>query len=457
MLVATNERPDGRPALSHTRTRRRGGGSMAQTAAREILEAAEKAETKGKEAAARKEFEKADDYFKFAAMKYRKISVGLKDDAKKSKLVARAEKLDALARQCRSAAKKSASQRIEPDVANELADEPAEKSAEETLKQSASEEAVGIPDEGDETELKLDESPAPFAPPPPAAVPVPPPAKAGAKIPKTKRLRRAKLPGKKTSQIVPAPKLTVVEAPTPAAPDGEVENGSSDASDVTVEDAAPVEPYFQHDPSDDTLDEIPDGHEPLPPVVTRKTVSSSGSAPRVVSENDLNELVDDAPQTASVVINLDAVDFPKEVLKPGEFSIDLSPRFTEHLCKALVMGDLEEIANKFNKLADNLIRKAMGGDPRDELDLRYTALACREVADRLTDQPAASPVKEIEQARKAYRRGDHIGAATQYKQAAMRLLGHEGKDAPEKLSLHERQASEFLNFSSRLRQVSEQG
>ncbi|MCB9932583.1 MAG: hypothetical protein H6841_04085 [Planctomycetes bacterium] len=113
---------------------------------------------------------------------------------------------------------------------------------------------------------------------------------------------------------------------------------------------------------------------------------------------------------------MDAGDFPEEVLKPGEFSIELSPRFTEHLCKALVVGDLAQIASKFHKLADNLTRKAMGGDPRDELDLRFSALACREVADRLLAEPAGDPTREIESARKAYRRGDFTAAAAQYKQ-----------------------------------------
>ncbi|MCZ7605662.1 MAG: hypothetical protein M5U25_06205 [Planctomycetota bacterium] len=220
---------------------------------------------------------------------------------------------------------------------------------------------------------------------------------------------------------------------------------------------------MEHDASNDTLDEIPEeaetpeyGSLPVAPVLGRKDVQSSVRARAVVNEGDLDELAGNTPsgqRAASVVISLDAGDFPEEALKPGEFSIELSPRFTEHLCKALVMGDLAQIASKFHKLADNLIRKAMGGDPRDELDLRFSALACREVADRLLAEPAGDPTREIENARKAYRRGDFVGAAAQYKQAAMRLLGQQGDEPEDKVSLHDRQASEYLSFSSRLRQV----
>ncbi|MCZ7605664.1 MAG: hypothetical protein M5U25_06215 [Planctomycetota bacterium] len=80
---------------------------MAQTITREIREAAEKAEAKGKEAAGRKEFEKADDYFTFAATTYRRIAEAVKDDEKKQRIVAHAGKLDLLAKQCRAASKKS--------------------------------------------------------------------------------------------------------------------------------------------------------------------------------------------------------------------------------------------------------------------------------------------------------------------------------------------------------------
>ena len=144
---------------------------------------------------------------------------------------------------------------------------------------------------------------------------------------------------------------------------------------------------------------------------------------------------------------------PYAAAKRGYIDDIIEPSRTRlRICKALTMGDVSQIATKFNKLADNLIRKAMGGDPRDELDLRFTALACREVADRLTAAPPGDPTGEIDKARRAYQRGDRKVAAELYKKAALALLGVQD-DSEEKTSKHERQASEYLSFSSRLRQV----
>lgn len=490
---------------------------MAQTITREIREAAEKAEAKGKEAAGRKEFEKADDYFTFAATTYRRIAEAVKDDEKKQRIVAHAGKLDLLAKQCRAASKKASGRSavVKPEEAKPEPTPPLEETATgmsqsqeleleapaaESVPDTPSEEpAVDIPAEEDETaaeenlednELSLDEPAEEVAaevsaevaeeeaePEPETTVAAPPPAgeKTGVRIPRNRKLKRPKLkpksggvgPGTRT---IPAPVAKV--APPPAAkPVVEAPPAKAPAPRPAPE-APPAKPpmpalaqqdLMEHDASNDTLDEIPEeaetpeyGSLPVAPVLGRKDVQSSVRARAVVNEGDLDELAGNAPsgqRAASVVISLDAGDFPEEALKPGEFSIELSPRFTEHLCKALVMGDLAQIASKFHKLADNLIRKAMGGDPRDELDLRFSALACREVADRLLAEPAGDPTREIENARKAYRRGDFVGAAAQYKQAAMRLLGQQGDEPEDKVSLHDRQASEYLSFSSRLRQV----
>jgi hypothetical protein len=151
-----------------------------------------------------------------------------------------------------------------------------------------------------------------------------------------------------------------------------------------------------------------------------------------------------------VAINLDTRDFPEAEFNPDKFSIVLSPRFTEHLCNALVVGDVARLAETFHKLADNMLKQATDGDPHHELDLRFTALACRAAADRLLDQPVDDPGNEIDAARKAFNSGKMKAAAEQYKQAAVRLIGHDEAEA-EKPGLHERQASEFLSFSSRLR------
>ena len=67
-------------------------------------------------------------------------------------------------------------------------------------------------------------------------------------------------------------------------------------------------------------------------------------------------------------------------------------------------------------------------------------------------EPPGDPSAEIDAARKAYRAGNFEQAAAEYKKAAMKLLGGEAEGDP-KLSLHERQASEYLSFSSRLRAV----
>ena len=492
------------------------GGNMAQTITREIREAAEKAEAKGKEAAGRKEFEKADDYFTFAATTYRRIAEAVKDDDKKQRILAHAGKLDLLAKQCRNVGKKpsgrSAAVKLEepkpepkpePVSADNLEGQMAEgdelqldaPGAESPSEAPGEEPSVDIPGEEeeapaegglDDNELSLDEpaeEPAPEvadvtleeepAPEPEATVAAPPPAgeKTGVRIPRNRKLKRPKLkpksggvgPGTRT---IPAP---VAKVPPPPAAKPVVEAPPAKAPAPKPAPEAPPAPalaqqdLMEHDASNDTLDEIPEAAEapeygslPVAPVLGPKDVQSSVRARAIVNDGDLDELAGNAPsgqRAASVVISLDAGDFPEEALKPGEFSIDLSPRFTEHLCKALVMGDLAQIASKFHKLADNLTRKAMGGDPRDELDLRFSALACREVADRLLAEPAGDPTREIENARKAYRRGDFVGAAAQYKQAAMRLLGQQGDEPEDKVSLHDRQASEYLSFSSRLRQV----
>lgn len=492
---------------------------MAQTITREIREAAEKAEAKGKEAAGRKEFEKADDYFTFAATTYRRIAEAVKDDDKKQRILAHAGKLELLAKQCRAAGKKSSgrSAAVKPEEPKPEppAEENAEEHAEEQMAESdelelnapaaeapseapSEEHGVDVPGEEDEipaeevvdnNELSLDD-PADeppieeeAEPEPETTVTAPPPAaeKAGVRIPRNRKLKRPKLkpksggvgPGTRT---IPAPAAKV--PPPPAAkPVVEAPPARTLAlAPKPAPEAPPAKPpmpalaqqdLMEHDASNDTLDEIPEeaetpeyGSLPVAPVLGPKDVQSSVRARAVVSEGDLDELTggsSSGQRAASVVISLDAGDFPVEALKPGEFSIELSPRFTEHLCKALVMGDLSQIASKFNKLADNLIRKAMGGDPRDELDLRFSALACREVADRLMAEPPGDPTREIEAARKAYRRGDYGVAAAHYKQAAMRLLGREGDEPDEKVSLLERQASEYLSFSSRLRQVGGRG
>ncbi|MCB9934555.1 MAG: hypothetical protein H6840_02600 [Planctomycetes bacterium] len=498
---------------------------MAQTITREIREAAEKAEAKGKEAAGRKEFEKADDYFTFAATTYRRIAEAVKDDEKKQRILGHAGKLELLAKQCRNAGKKgsgrapaaktevpaseaTALEAAAPPAEPESAPPPESKPEEEMSEsdelelessQAESEQpeptSVDIPGDGDEepaddsapdeSELSLDEpvQPAPEVEAPAAAVAAPPPApeKPGLRIPRNRKLKRGKLkpksggvgPGTRT---IPAPAGKTVPPPAPkpvveAPPAKPVVQTPAPKPVVEAPPPKPVpalaqQDLMEHDASDDTLDEIPDeaeapeyGSLPVAPVLGPKDVQSSGRNRPVVSDSDLQELAhgSGAQRAASVVISLDAGDFPEEVLKPGEFSIELSPRFTEHLCKALVVGDLAQIASKFHKLADNLTRKAMGGDPRDELDLRFSALACREVADRLLAEPAGDPTREIESARKAYRRGDFTAAAAQYKQAAMRLLGREEQETDEKASLHERQASEYLSFSSRLRQVGGKG
>jgi hypothetical protein len=489
------------------------GGNMAQTITREIREAAEKAETKGKEAAGRKEFEKADDYFTFAATTYRRIAEAVKDDDKKQRILAHAGKLDLLAKQCRNASKKTSgrSAAVNPEDAKPepKSEPPAEEATDETLTESdeleleapaaaappetpSEEPSVDIPGDDDEApaEEKLEDGGLSLDEPAeesaveedseleleaPAAAPPQAPEKPGLRIPRNRKLKRGKLkpksggvgPGTRT---IPAP-VAKVPPPPAAKPVVEAPPAKPPAPRPAPE-APPAKPpmpalahqdLMEHNPADDTLDEIPDeaetpeyGSLPVAPVLGPKDVQSSARVQAVVSDGDLDDLAKSAPsgqRAASVVISLDVGDFPEEVLKPGEFSIDLSPRFTEHLCKALVMGDLAQIASKFHKLADNLIRKAMGGDPRDELDLRFSALACREVADRLLAAPAGDPTREIENARKAYRRGDFVGAAAQYKQAAMRLLGRDADEPEEKVSLHERQASEYLSFSSRLRQV----
>jgi len=448
---------------------------MAQTVSREIKEAAEKAEAKAKEAAAKKDFEKAEDYFKFAAQTYRRISDGVKDEDKKQRVLAHVTKLEQMARQCRAVIKKKDSRRAPvvdvPDEVEEPAHEqpeepagevdiPDEDSGELSLEDESegeAETAVAEPEEelddaptGDvelESEVALEEADE-------SEVAAPPPAKPGVKIPrrKTKGIKRGKpiakapvLPGKKKKastrvgpgavpppKVVAAPAPKVVPAPEPKTVDTPI-----------TQDEFVGDNMIEHDASDDTLDEIPEGFEPLP-------------GGRLASDGDLAELADTARKesirNASVVISLDAGDFPVETYGPDDFSIDLSPRFTEALCKALVVGDLTQIAGKFNKLADNLLRKAMAGDPRDELDLRFTALACREVADRMLAEPPGDPSAEIDAARKAYRAGNFEQAAAEYKKAAMKLLGGEAEGDP-KLSLHERQASEYLSFSSRLRAV----
>lgn len=431
---------------------------MANT--REIRDAAEKAESKAKAAAAKKEFEKAADYFSFAADAYLRIGKQL-DAEKQAKCEARASRLEQFAKQCRAALKRGGVKAEPPEELKKSAepppaeDEPAppaddsfeESGADELSLTNESEDEtveIDIPGEDDEepeesevsltdevmTESELEE------PPPKPEVP-PPPARPGVKIPKTKKLKPASIPGKgparpaaknakkkKSSQVIAPPptkkKPDVVTAPKPVA-----------AS--TDDEAESPEPDLNGEP------------------VLGKRDSQRAAA--VASEGDLAELADTTNERpASVVISLDNDDFPEQKLEPNEFSIDLSPRFTEHICKALTMGDVSQIAVKFNKLADNLIRKAMGGDPRDELDLRFTALACREVADRLTAAPPGDPTDEIEKARRAYRRGDRKAAAELYKKAAVALLGTKD-ESDEKTSKHERQASEYLSFSSRLRQV----
>lgn len=487
---------------------------MAQTITREIREAAEKAEAKGKEAAGRKEFEKADDYFTFAATTYRRIAEAVKDDDKKQRILAHAGKLDLLAKQCRNAGKKPSgrSAAVKPNEpkpepkpepaaeessAEQMAedeelklDAPAAAAPSETPSEEPSVDIPGDEDEApaegglDDNQLSLDEPAEESVAEVSAEIPedeaepevtvaAPPPAgeKAGVRIPRNRKLKRPKLkpksggvgPGTRTipapvAKVAPPPAAKpVVEAPPAKAP------APKPAPEAPPAPALAQQDLMEHDASNDTLDEIPEeaespeyGSLPVAPVLGPKDVQSSVRARAIVNDGDLDELAGNAPsgqRAASVVISLDAGDFPEEALKPGEFSIDLSPRFTEHLCKALVMGDLAQIASKFHKLADNLTRKAMGGDPRDELDLRFSALACREVADRLLAEPAGDPTREIENARKAYRRGDFVGAAAQYKQAAMRLLGQQGDEPEDKVSLHDRQASEYLSFSSRLRQV----
>ena len=420
---------------------------MAQTIKREVREAAEKAETKGKEAAARKEFEKADDYFMFAANTYRRVAENLQDPEKKERVLARVGKLEQLAKQCRNVAKRAAPP--EPVVEDEAAktgpvdipDDADSDQADDTGEAEAADDDLEV--EADATQEADDETGS--EPSGPRKGPIKP----GLRKPQRgKKLRRPKMrptTGKLPAKTVPPPRAVeaprAIEAPPPAkavvteAPPPAQQESSDDLPAFHADEVP-------HDPADDTLDDLPDGFE-----------AANYKPRKPVSEHELNQISASvkSARAASVVISLDAADFPIEAPQPGEFTIDLSPRFTEHLCKALVIGDLSEIAGKFHKLADNLIRKAMAGDPRDELDLRFSALACREVADRLLAEPPGDPTREIATAREAYRKGDHVGAAAQYKEAALKLLGREDSEATGKQSLHERQASEYLSLSSRLR------
>lgn len=390
---------------------------MAETVAKEIRTAAEQAEAKAKAAAAEKQFEKAADYFTFASTTWRRIAESLEGD-KQRNVQQRAEKLEQMARQCRSVATRGKKGLTAPPAPAKPPEEDAPEEAGLSLEESevaGTAPEVDIPDE------------------PAATVPAPPVAedKPSVRLP-GKRRKGPRLPGKAAA----AP--TTIDAPPPATP--------VDVPDVEAGESAP-----ESEPEMPT-EESPEhdyGSVPVAPVLGKHNISSQ----RVPAVSDLNELADTRTERShSVVISLDQGDFPEPKPDPEKFSIELSPRFTAHLCESLVVGDLGQIAAKFEKLANNLVRKAHAGDPRDELDLRFTALVCRELADRLLASPPGDPGSELGKARESYRKGDMQAAADHYKQAALRLLGAENKEAtPEQLALQERQAGEYLGFSSRLR------
>ncbi|MBX3460306.1 MAG: hypothetical protein KF696_10165 [Planctomycetes bacterium] len=403
---------------------------MAETVAKEIRTAAEQAEAKAKAAAAEKQFEKAADYFTFAATTWRRIAEGLEGE-KQRNVQGRAEKLELMAKQCRSVAARGqkGAMTAPPAPVQPAEDKPSEESA-LTLEENT-EAAAG---ESDEIDVPEDE---------PASIPAPPAIddKPQVRLPGKKRRKGPRLPGKGPVTTAPppaAPPSTTVAAPPPVPP---VEMQLEDKAEVAYE-SEPDMPA-KEEPEHDY------GSVPVAPVLGKHNISSQ----RVPAVSDLNELADNKTERShSVVISLDQGDFPEPKPDPEKFSIELSPRFTAHLCESLVVGDLGQIAAKFEKLANNLVRKAHAGDPRDELDLRFTALVCRELADRLLAGPPGDPGSELGKAREAYRKGDMQAAADHYKQAALKLLGTDSKGAPpEQLALQERQAGEYLGFSSRLR------
>ncbi|MCC6465361.1 MAG: hypothetical protein IT463_08500 [Planctomycetes bacterium] len=449
---------------------------MGETAIKEFKDAIAEAEARAKESVQKREFAKAAEHFDLAAGMFRKLSAHVKGKEARQKIQHAVEKLQGAAQQCLAAARKQASKPKENG------------SSSRTGKLKKREKPVPQPDTPPPVEDEL--APAEVAAPEPEPAPVGKPAPLRPKLGKKGRLG---LPGKGSRGLpvkpvapktavpakltAPPPKL-VVKAPPAVQDEANLGDAGFSASEKTAPDTSDITLHeVEEVPAD--IPDIPDATDTAPPpapepvaavspdAITEPLLDAAAPAEAPVQLRAADSLrskaVSGVPdrrppaRPGSVVISLDAGDFPTESADPSRFTIQLSPQFLEHLCGALVAGDLAQIANKFSKLADNLMRKALAGDRRDELELRFTAQVCREVADRLLSRPLGSPVAELEVARSAYRTGDYRSAATLYKQAAMRLLDGEPAQSEQEISLHERQASEYLSFSSRLRSVSGSG
>lgn len=472
---------------------------MGDAAIKEFKDAIAEAEARAKEAVQKREFAKAAEHFDLAASTFRKMTAHVKGKEAREKIQRAVEKLQDAAQKCLAAARKEAAKPKENGSSSRTGKL---KKREKPVPQPEARQAAT-----EEPEPEADEAPDVESAPEIEAAPGP--VKPAPLRPKLGKKGRLGLPGKgrglaakpamakgapPTKLAAPAAKLTtppakvaappklVVKAPPTVQDEANLSDAGFSASEKTAPNTSDITLHEVDEVPADAPD-IPDIADTSPPPAPDAAAVAARAAAEAVTEPLLDAALlppaPPAPRAAdslrmrpapgvpdrrpaglrpgSVVISLDAGDFPNEAADPSRFSIQLSPQFLEHLCAALVAGDLGEIAMKFSKLADNLIRKALAGDRRDELELRFTAQVCREVADRLISRPPGSPVAELEVARSAYRTGDFKSAATLYKQAAMRLLDGEPAQSEQEISLHERQASEYLSFSSRLRSVSGSG
>jgi hypothetical protein len=345
---------------------------MTQAVTNRIRDAARQAETKAQEAVSHKQYDKAADYFDFAATQYINWAESIEDEDQKKFISKRTEKLAKLAKQCRNVLKRAEMEKF--CKANEAAQ----------LKANPDNEATVIP--GLPPRPKFDG--------------------------KGKKLPVAKLSPAQLRAKAKQARKRAQEAKKEA--EWETDPGEFDAA------------WMHHHDSDDTLNDLPEGFvPPVAPIDNRKPTAHE-----------------------AISVRLAPADFPP-LDETGKFTLRLGERFSQHLADAVTSGDLDTIAAKFSRLADNLVRHALSAELRNEIELRFSALVCREVADRLRN--GKGPIQQVATARQAYESGDYVTAARDYRRAAMVLLKGNADASDNSLSLNESKAGEYLNLSSRLR------
>lgn len=374
---------------------------MTQAVTDRIRDAARQAETKAQEAVSHKQYDKAADYFDFAATQYINWSEAIEDEDQKKYISKRTEKLARLAKQCRNVLKRAEMEKFVK--ANEKAAGKSDQRAQ--LNADPDQEATVIP--GAPPRPKFDGT--------------------GNKLPAARmpsRVSKKKLAAQARAKAQRARKIA--KAANEAGRESVADADEEWASDPHEFDAT----WMHHHDSDDTLNDLPEGF--VPPV-----------APMSKHAHGANTSVDHG-----VSVQLAPADFPP-IADTGRFALRLGERFTQHLADALIGGDLDTVAAKFSRLADNLVRHALSAELRHEIDLRFTALVCREVADRL--KVGGGPIKEVLSAREAFEAGDFVAAAKDYRRAALVLLKGDADASDNTVSLNESKAGEYLNLSSRLR------